>query len=274
MIKFLKVFAILIFGFSSICSAQHLIGLNTYYIQSKISCDSAGLNKKMFAEPGYGFGIAYKHMELRNIIGFQGEINYQSMTFRAEPSADEYFKQNLKYVHIPLFMHIDFGQHSVKALFAVGTYANILLEKSKPETNITDFDSTGIDRIAFGEYNKFTYGLTGQAGIAICTKLGVFQIMARGCIGMSKMIRMDDIALLNYVTERTLGLGVSYYKPFGKEPYYTKKEKIKNEEPLEDISVTPQEEVKEEVEEKIEDEKDKNAPTEEDLDWEKRFEEE
>jgi hypothetical protein len=172
-------------------------------------------------------------------------------------------------------MHLDFGQHSVKAVFAIGTYADFLLEKSKPETNMTVFDSTGVERIANGKFNTFTYGLTSLAGIAFCTKYGVFQFTMRASIGMSKMIKINEVALLSFITDRSLGFGVSYFKPFGKEPYYTKKEKIKKEEKLEettpDISEKEDNPKADNVETTEEEKTDKNAPTEEDLNWEQRF---
>ena len=227
MIKVIKIFTVLCFFAVSVCNGQHLIGINTCFTENKISCDSFGFNKKMYSEPGYGFGIAYKHMELRNIIGFQCEVNYNYSGFRIEPSDSTYFKQRLKFVHIPFLAHVDFGQHAVKFIFAIGPYVDIMVGKSKFETNIQEFDSSGVDRIAFGKYTTFSYGLAGQAGFAICTNAGVFQITAQGIVGMSKLIKMPDIALLNYVRRWSAGIGISYYKPFGKEPYFTKKEKIK-----------------------------------------------
>ncbi|MCR4560158.1 MAG: outer membrane beta-barrel protein [Bacteroidales bacterium] len=281
MINFFKALILFFLLFSGSIFGQNLIGFNAFYMQTKIAGDSSGMNKMMFAEPGYGFGIAYKHMELRNIIGFQGEINIQNTGFMVKPQPyfeDEpdtaFYKLRSKHINIPLFMHLDFGQHSVKAVFAIGTYADFLLEKSKPETNMTVFDSTGVERIANGKFNTFTYGLTSLAGIAFCTKYGVFQFTMRASIGMSKMIKINEVALLSFITDRSLGFGVSYFKPFGKEPYYTKKEKIKKEEKLEettpDISEKEDNPKADNVE--LEEEKtDKNAPTEEDLNWEQRF---
>ncbi len=295
MINFFKILVFVFLLYSGNVFGQHLVGFNAYYLQSKIAGDSAGINKVMYSEPGYGYGISYKHMELRNIIGFQGEINFQQSGFRILLPEDAYlwtsdknpkdeplyFKQKLQYVNVPVFMHLDFGQHTVKAIFAIGTYANFLLNKSKPQTNIVNFDSTGIDRIVNGQYKTFSYGLTGQAGFAICTKAGVVQLSARASVGMSKMIKMDDIALLNYITERSFGFGVSYFKPFGKEPYYTKKEKVKKEEKLEkekdeqkeNVQDSLNQENNEEVTPKEETKTNPNEPTQEDLDWEKRFDE-
>ena len=285
MTNFFKVLIPFFLLFSGSVFGQNLIGLNAFYMQTKIAGDSSGMNKMMFAEPGYGYGIAYKHMELRNIIGFQGEINIQNTGFMVKPQPyfeddpdTAFYKLRSKHVNIPLFMHLDFGQHSVKAVFAIGTYADFLLEKSEPETNMKVFDSTGVERIAGGKYNTFTYGLTSLAGIAFCTKYGVFQFAARASIGMSKMIKIDEVALLSFITDRSLGFGVSYFKPFGKEPYYTKKEKIKEEEKLDETSKEISKKEKEDKDEKAEDPEDKkdektenNAPTEEDLDWEQRF---
>lgn len=305
MTRFFKILMLFFLLRTSGALGQHLAGFNAYYMQSKIAGDSSGMKKILFAEPGFGYGIAYKHLELRNIIGFQGEINIQNWGFRAEPFYPElefnpesvpepdqklevesepesepesdlpqlYYTRRLKSVNIPLYMHVDFGQHSVKAVFAIGTYVNFLLSKSEPETNIKDFNNTGIDRIANGSYNTFTYGLCGQAGIAFCTKAGVFQLTGRGSVGMSRMIKMKEIALLSYITERSFGLGFSYYVPFGKEPYYTKKEKIRDGEKLDTLEIVKENSAKEEEKtDASENQTEKNAPDEEDLNWEQRYE--
>lgn len=213
-------------AFQPYCSAQNLFGFNGYYSMNTISVDSSGMKRKIFAEPGYGGGIVYKHMELRNIIGFQAEANFDCTGFRIEPSDSTYYKQNLKYVTIPLMMHVDIGKYAVKAVFSIGPYCNFLIDHSKPRTNIECIDSSIVSHIHAGTYNTFTYGLYGEAGIAICTKAGVFEIKARGSVGMSKMKDLGPLALMNYMTSRQVAVGVSYLVPFGKgEKYYTRRER-------------------------------------------------
>ena len=212
------------------CMAQHLFGVNGYYSMNSIALDSMGMKRKIFAEPGYGGGFVYKHMELSNLIGFQAEVNYDYVGFRIEPTDSTYYKQYIKYVTVPLLAHVNIGKYSVKAIFAIGPYANIYINSSKPKTNIEDIDSSIVARIHAGTYNRFSYGLYGEAGIAICTKYGVFEVLARGSVGMSKMKDLGKLSLMNYMTSRHVALGVSYLVPFGKgEKYFTKREKIKKE---------------------------------------------
>lgn len=210
------------------CTAQHLFGVNGYYTMNSISVDSSGMKRKIFAEPGFGGGLVYKHMELRNLIGFQAEVNFDYTGFRIEPTDSTYYKQHIKYVTIPLMAHLDIGKYAVKAVFAIGPYASIYLDSSNPHTNIMDLDSSIVTRIHRGTYNRLTYGLCGQAGIAICTKYGVFEVIGRASVGMSKMKDLGELSLMNYMTSRQVGIGVSYLVPFGKgDKYFTKREKIK-----------------------------------------------
>lgn len=249
--------------------AQNLFGFNGYYTMNSIALDSMGMKRKIFAEPGYGGGIVYKHMELRNLIGFQAEVNYDQTGFRIEPTDSTYYKQTVNYITVPLLAHVDIGKHSVKALFGIGTYFNVYLGSSKPKTNIVDIDSSIVARVHAGSYNRLSYGLCGQAGIAICTKAGVFEILARGSIGMSKMKDLGKLSLMNYMTFRQVGVGVSYLVPFGKgEKYYTKREKIKNadDEELENVDI----DVNAKTDEQTAPEE--PAPAEEEENWEERKE--
>ena len=249
--------------------AQNLFGFNGYYSMNSIAVDSMGMKRKIFAEPGYGGGIVYKHMELRNLIGFQAEVNYDYTGFRIEPTDSTYYKQNVKYVTVPLMAHVDIGKYSVKAVFAIGTYFNVLVDYSKPKTNIADIDSSIVSRLHRGSYNRLSYGLCGQAGIAICTKAGVFEILARGSIGMSKMKDLGELSVMNYMTSRQVAVGVSYLVPFGKgEKYYTKREKIKeaDEEDIDKVDI----DVNAKTDEQTAPEE--PAPAEEEENWEDRKE--
>ena len=116
--------------------AQNLFGFNGYYSMNSIAVDSIGMKRKTFAEPGFGGGIVYKHMELRNIIGFQAEANYDYTGFRIEPTDSTYYKQNVKYLTVPIMAHVDIGKYSVKAVFAIGTYFNVYLGSSKPNIQV------------------------------------------------------------------------------------------------------------------------------------------
>ena len=228
MTRIIIILAVLAAVVQTDCTAQHLFGVNGYYSMNSIAVDSSGMKRKIFAEPGYGGGFVYKHLELSNLIGFQAEVNYDYVGFRIEPTDSTYYKQNIKYVTVPLLAHVNIGKYSVKAIFAIGPYFNVYLDSSKPKTNIDNIDSSIVSHIHSGSYNRLSYGLYGEAGIAICTKYGVFEILGRGSVGMSKMKDLGKLSLMNYMTSRHLALGVSYLVPFGKgEKYYTKREKIK-----------------------------------------------
>ncbi len=228
MTRIIIILAVLAAVVQTDCTAQNLFGVNGYYSMNSISVDSSGMKRKIFAEPGFGGGFVYKHMELRNLIGFQAEVNYDYVGFRIEPTDSTYYKQNIKYITVPLLAHVNIGKYSVKAIFAIGPYFNVLVDYSKPRHNIDNIDSSIVSRTHSGSYNKLSYGLYGEAGIAICTKYGVFEILGRGSVGMSKMKDLGKLSLMNYMTSRNVAVGVSYLVPFGKgEKYYTKREKIK-----------------------------------------------
>ncbi len=255
-------------------TAQNLLGFSGYYSMNSIACDSSGMKRKIFAEPGYGGGIVYKHMELRNIIGFQAEANFDYTGFRIEPTDSTYYKQNMQYLTVPLMMHINIGKYAVKAVFAIGPYATFHIGHSKAKTNIEDIDSSMVARIHHGTYKPFSYGLCGEAGIAICTKAGIFEVKGRASVGMSKMKDLGELALMNYMTFRQVGIGVSYLVPFGKgEKYYTKREKIKkkkDEEEVEPVDINI--ENNDETAEPTEDQTTEPEPPEEEENWEERKE--
>lgn len=240
MTRFFTILVALIAFVSMECAAQNLVGFNGFYTRNSIALDTSGMRRKLLSEPGSGFGIVYKHMELRNVIGFQAELNFENSGFRVEPTEDTFYVQKLKYLNVPLMAHVDIGKHSFKGILAIGTYASFLLEDSKPETNIDKSDGkSDVYRIYNGTYNLFTYGLCGQLGFAICTKAGIFQFTARASIGMSKMMDMGQLSLLNYMTSRSYGFGASYLVPFGKgQKYYTKREKVKKEKQEDDSALS------------------------------------
>ena len=236
MTRIIIILTILVVAVQLDCTAQHLFGFNGYYSMNSIAVDSSGMKRKIFAEPGFGGGVVYKHLELKTLIGFQAEVNYDYTGFSIEPTDSTYYKQHVKYVTVPLMAHVNIGKYAVKAVFAIGPYFNVLVDYSKPKTNIDDIDSSIVSHIHSGSYNRLTYGLYGEAGIAICTDYGIFQVLGRASVGMSKMKDLGPLALMNYMTSRQVGIGVSYLIPFGKgEKYFIKREKIKKDkEELED----------------------------------------
>ena len=209
---------------------QSLVGFNYFYSMNTIGCDASNINKLVKLEPGYGFGVTYKHTELANIIGIQLEANYETQKFRIEPNETLYYERQIKYLNTPIYAHVDIGKHAVKGIFAIGTYGSFALDKGRENTNITDWDTSSVKRIHEGRLRTFSYGLCGQIGFAICTKAGVLEFLGRAQIGMSKMVDMGDVELFNYAATRSFQAGVSYLVPFGKgDKYYTKRERIRKE---------------------------------------------
>lgn len=204
--------------------AQNLIGVNGYYQFCTINTDSAKFSKSIHAVPDYGFGLVYKHFEL-GPIGLQAGVNVEGKGFCIETENGYKYKQHLQYVNIPLGIHLDIGKHAIKGIIHVGIYGDILLNApaAKYDCDVAEF--AGFQRLVDAEYNKFTYGVVGSAGFAICTGAGVFQFEVRASQAMSKAADLGELSLFNYVETRTLGGMVSYLVPFGKTKYYTKREK-------------------------------------------------
>lgn len=223
-----KIFIIIALLTIAACSlhaqVQSLIGAGAYFSMNTISSDTTGLNKMTHMVPGYGYGISYKHKELANIIGLQAEVNFDYQGFKITPNDDLYYKRMFKYVNVPIYAHVDLGKHALKGIFAVGTYANFIIDKGKANTNITYFDTSSVNRIHFGRYKTFSYGLCGQVGFAICTKIGVFEVLGRANIGMSKIQEFSELGLFNFMASRSFGAGITYMVPFGNgDPYYSKR---------------------------------------------------
>ncbi len=254
---------------------QSLAGFNYFYSMNTISADSA-IDKITQMEPGYGLGVVYKHTELANIIGIQVEANYERQGFTIKPNPEQYYTQYLRYLTIPIYAHVDIGKNAVKGLFAIGAYGSFLLEKEPCKTNFQIFgnNSWALQRIHYGQYKNFTYGLCGQAGFAVCTKAGVFEVMGRANIGMSRMVDIGKLWLMHFVSIRSFQAGVSYLRPFGNgDKYWTKREKIRKLEPIEsgpaDTSSSVEPSDTDEPEDLQTD--DSDAPAEEEENWEERM---
>lgn len=205
--------------------AQTLVGFQGYYTKAKLSTDTTKLNRMQTLVSGYGGGVSIKHFEL-GPLGLQFELNYEKSGFGFHNDTSNHenpveldYRQDLSYVSIPMLMQLDIGKHTVHFVGALGPYLNILLSAPEPETNMQTVMQNGFSKMVTADFNRFTYGLMGEAGVAIATNMGVFQITARANISMSKLLRFDGIALFNYTLPKTFGIGLNYYVPFGEEKY-------------------------------------------------------
>lgn len=205
--------------------AQTLVGFQGYYTKAKLSTDTTKLNRMQTLVSGYGGGVSIKHFEL-GPLGLQFELNYEKSGFGFHNDTSNHenpveldYRQDLSYVSIPMLMQLDIGKHTVHFVGALGPYLNILLSAPEPETNMQTVMQNGFSKMVTADFNRFTYGLMGEAGVAIATNMGVFQITARANIGMSKLLRFDGIALFNYTLPKTFGIGLNYSVPFGEEKY-------------------------------------------------------
>lgn len=232
--KYIKIIKFLLTTILILClksvDAQNLIGFRGIYQYATVSCDSVKMKRSIATVSGVGGGLVYKHFEL-GPIGFQGEINYEEKGFKINNTDSTDYSQKMKYLTLPLMMHVDIGKHAVKAIFALGIYGEYLLEKPSITDNCNG-NYAGIERIVNGTCNNFMFGVIGQAGIAVCSKVGVFQLEMRASQGMSKTMDLGDLALMNYIMSRTFGVSLAYMKPFGEKKYYEKKIKPIDDQPL------------------------------------------
>ena len=206
--------------------AQSLIGFQGYYTTAKLSTDTTKLNRMQDFVNGFGGGVSFKHFEL-GPIGLQAELNYEKSGFGfSNDTLGIAYHQDLTYVSVPMLIQCDIGKHVVHFVGAIGPYINILLSAPEAETNMETVMMNGFSKLYTADFNRFTFGLMGEAGIAIATKVGVFQITGRASIGMSKLAHFEGISLFNYTLPKSFGAGLNYYVPFGENAYSTKKEKI------------------------------------------------
>lgn len=205
-------------------NGQTLVGLQGYYTLTKLSTDSAELNRLQTLESGYGGGVAIKHFEL-GPIGFQGELNFEKSAFgfKNDTIANIFYRQDLTYVSADILMQLDIGKHAFHIVGALGPYVNVLIDAPDPETTPETVMSNGFSKLYMSDFNRVTFGLLGEAGFAIATKVGVFQLTGRAKIGMSKLMHFEGIALFNTTIPKSFGIGLHYFVPFGEEKYATKK---------------------------------------------------
>lgn len=227
---------------TAVCAeAQTLVGFQGYYTQAKLSTDTTKLNRMQTYESGYGGGISVKHFEL-GPLGLQAELNYEKSGFgfhndttNQENPIEMDYRQELTYVQLATLMQVDIGKHTVHFVGAIGPYLNVLLSAPKAETTMETVMQNGFSKMFNADFNRFTYGLMGEAGIAFATKIGVFQITGRANIGMSKLLHFKGVSLFNYTLPKSYGAGINYYIPFGEEKY--KKDRIEEDTIVSDLEI-------------------------------------
>lgn len=218
--------------------AQTLVGFQGYFTKTKLATDSAELNRLQSMENSYGGGVSIKHFEL-GPVGFQAEINYEKsgFGFKCDTLSSIHYYQNLTYVSVAPLMQLDLGKHTFHIVGALGPYVNILIDAPEPETTKETVMMGGFSKMYTSDYNRFTYGLLGEGGVAFATKVGVFQFTGRAFIGMSKLMRFEGIALFNSTVPKSFGFGFHYFVPFGEEQYSTKKEKVDKDTLVSDLEI-------------------------------------
>ena len=221
-----KILLLTILFLTAVCvDAQTLVGFQGYYTKAKLSTDTTKLNRMQTYESGYGGGISVKHFEL-GPLGLQAELNYEKsgFGFRNDTTNENNpmvvnYRQDLTYVQLATLMQLDIGKHTVHLVGAIGPYLNVLIAAPEPETDMETVMKNGFSKMYTSDFNRFTYGLVGEAGFAIATKVGVFQVTGRASIGMSKLLAFHGVSLFNYTLPKSYGVGVSYLVPFGEEKY-------------------------------------------------------
>lgn len=220
-----------------VVDAQTLVGFNGYYTFTKLSTDTTKLNRMQTYESGFGGGVAIKHFEL-GPVGLQAEFNYEKSAFgfKNDTLGIDYH-QDLSYVSVPLLMQVDIGKHFFHVVGTLGPYVNILLSAPEAKTNMETVMMNGFNKMYKADFNRFSYGLMGDVGVAFATKVGVFQVTGRAYIGMSKLLHFEGISLFNYTLPKSYGISVHYFVPFGENAYATKKEKADQDTIVSDLEI-------------------------------------
>ena len=221
-----------------VVDAQTLVGLDGYFVKAKLSTDSAELNRIQSMVNGFGGGVAIKHFEL-GPLGLQAEFNYEKSGFayKIDTLANIHYNQDLTYVSVATLVQLDLGKHTLHIVGAIGPFLNVLIDAPEPETTKEAVMMGGFSKLYTSDYNRFIYGLLGEAGLAFATKVGVFQFTGRAELGMTKLMRFDGISLFNYTVPKSFGFGVHYFVPFGEDPYATKKEKVAKDTIVSDLEI-------------------------------------
>ena len=221
-----------------VVDAQTLVGLQGYFAKAKLATDSAQLNDLQTMVNSYGGGVSIKHFEL-GPIGLQAEINFEKsgFGFQNDTLSSIHYYQDLTYVSIAPLMQLDLGKHAFHVVGSLGPYVNVLIDAPEPETTSQAVLMPGFSKMYTSAYNRFTYGLLGDVGVAFATKAGVFQFTGRAFIGMTKLLRFEGIALFNSTVPKSFGVALHYFVPFGEEKYATKKEKVAQDTLVSDLEI-------------------------------------
>ncbi len=223
---------------SNLANSQNLLGFGGHFnFISTASGDSVNMKKYLMPINTYGYGLKYKHFEM-GPIGFQAELNIDNRGFKIYRHQENqydtiYMYQKLKYLNIPIMMHVDFGKHAFKFIIAAGAYGDFLLEKGEFEDRLLKYGAKsqlgGFAKLTECDYKKFTYGAMGQVGFAICTKAGVFNVYGQIAQDMTSCVKLKPVSLFNFFETRTICAGFSYMVSLGNQKYWTKKEKLPKE---------------------------------------------
>lgn len=227
----------LLLGIASVLPAQEnrfselAIGVKQGYQFSRINFNPAppqGLNQ------GFTTGIVLQYLSQKQ-LGFQMEINYSQRGWNAHDFlATPTYSREMDYIEVPFLTHFAIGKKSFRIVFNAGSYLSYLI---KDQLLFAGGSTPEVGYYREPINNKWTYGLLGGFGFALRSKIGVFQIEARGALGFTDIFAVEN-AFFNASPEQFFGGQISYLYRFGQKKKESPPEEITPEEKTTDEDQT------------------------------------
>lgn len=204
-------FSLFLLGIATSCLAQQpfsefSLGLRQGYQFSRINFDPAvpqGLNQ------GITSGIILQYLSQKQ-LGFQMEVNYSQRGWNAPAFGQPIeYRREMDFIEVPFLTHFAIGKKSFRIVINVGSYLSYLID-DRPNFiggQVQEYYDDPIN-------NRWSYGLTGGLGLALRSKIGVFQIEGRGALGLTDVFSVTE-TVFNASPEQFFGYQLSYLYRFG-----------------------------------------------------------
>lgn len=158
--------------------SEFALGIRQGYQFSRINFSPSvpqGLNQ------GFTSGLILQYFSQRQ-LGFQMEVNYSQRGWNAPAFGQPVeYRREMDYLEIPFLTHFAIGKKSFRFVINLGSYISFLLNDKAAVFGGSPIQSYYRIR----DINTWSYGLTGGLGVALRTKIGVFQAEGRGALGLT-----------------------------------------------------------------------------------------
>jgi len=182
------------------------LGINAGTNLSLVSF-TPSVNQDLLTSPS--FGIILRHVSEPH-IGLQLEVNFAGKGWKEKLDSIGSYKRNLETLDIPIMAVFIAGSRTVRFAFALGPYVSYLRHE-KETINIADT----LDYRAY--YNKtlvnnLEFGFTGELGIELHTKLGVFGIRASYSHSLTNLFPLNvSEYYFSGSRNQVINAGISYF---------------------------------------------------------------